>query len=106
MEIVIEDLKYSLNTTEQTAEVRYHEYRGAIVIPTTIVTDGLKYSVTSIGDYAFHGCTGLTSITIPSSVTSIGHFAFSECRRLTSIEIPNSVTSIGAAAFYGLRQFE
>ena len=61
-----------------------------------IPTDG---SVTSIGDYAFKGCTGFTSITIPNSVTSIGDKAFEGCTGLTSITIPNSVTSIGAAAF-------
>ena len=41
-------------------------------------------SVTSIGDYAFAGCTGLTSITIPSSVTSIGDWAAIRCTGLTS----------------------
>ena len=56
-------------------------------------------SVTSIGDGAFYGCTGLTSITIPNSVTSIGEWAFYNCPGLTSITIPNSVTSIGACAF-------
>ena len=56
-------------------------------------------SVTSIGDYAFYECSGLTSITIPNSVTSIGDYAFSSCWRLTTITIPNSVTSIGGGAF-------
>ena len=57
-------------------------------------------SVTSIGDYAFSSCDGLTSITIPNSVTSIGNNAFANCRGLTSVTIPNSVTSIGNEAFW------
>ena len=62
----------------------------------TIIPDG----ITSIGNYAFYGCDGLTSIEIPNSVTSIGNSAFYGCEGLTSIEIPNSVTSIGGGAFY------
>ena len=57
-------------------------------------------SVTSIGGYAFYGCSGLTSVTIPNSVTSIGEEAFSGCSGLTSVTIPNSVTSVGGKAFY------
>ena len=60
-------------------------------------------SVTSIGDYAFNYCSGLTSITIPNSVTSIGRSAFCDCSSLTSITIPESVTSIGYSAFYGAK---
>ena len=58
-------------------------------------------SVTSIGNYAFSGCSGLTSVEIPTNVTSIGDNAFSECNGLTSISIPSSVTSIGNDAFQG-----
>ena len=57
--------------------------------------------VTSIGGAAFRGCSGLPSLTIPSGVTSIGNFAFSGCSGLTSLTIPSGVTSIGNRAFYG-----
>ena len=56
-------------------------------------------SVTSIGDCAFDGCTGLTSVTFPNSVTSIGIEAFARCSGLTEVTIPNSVTEIGDYVF-------
>ena len=55
--------------------------------------------LTSIGVYAFDGCTALGDIEIPGNVTTIGDYAFSGCTSLTSIEIPDSVTTIGAKAF-------
>ena len=58
-------------------------------------------SVTSIGEYAFSDCSGLTSVTIGKGVTSIGNYAFEGCSSLTSVTIPDSVTSIGDHAFYG-----
>ena len=52
-----------------------------------------------LGDNAFYGCSGLTSLTIPSGVTSIGEWAFSGCSGLTSLTLPSGVTSIGNDAF-------
>ena len=56
--------------------------------------------------YCFDGCSGLTSITIPSSVTSLGAYCFGGCSGLTSITIPSSVTSLGDCCFYGCKNLE
>ena len=71
-------------------------YAGDMLIPSTLG----GYSVTSIGEAAFEGCAGLTSVTISDSVTSIGSGAFAYCDGLTSVTIGNSVTSIGDYAFW------
>ncbi len=84
---------------ETSSSSYYDEYIGEIVIPETVTYDGETYSVTSIGDYAFKNCSGLTSVTIPNNVTSIGEEAFYGCLGLTSVTIPNSVTSISDYAF-------
>lgn len=56
-------------------------------------------TVTSICDYAFYNCTGMTSVTIPESVISIGDHAFYACENLTSLILPESIIEIGAYAF-------
>ena len=87
----------------------------SVTIPTTVTSIGeyafygctrlksvsIPKSVTSIGRYTFYGCASLTSVTIPNSITSIGEYMFVGCTGLTSVSIPTSVTSIGEYAFYG-----
>lgn len=51
-------------------------------------------------DYAFRGCSSLTSITIPDGVTDVGNYVFCLCSSVTSVTIPDAVTSIGEGAFY------
>ena len=75
------------------------DYSGSLSICSSVICRSKSYRVTSIDVSAFSGCSGLTSIIIPSSVTSIGRRAFNGCSGLTSITIPNSVTTIGDCAF-------
>ena len=94
-------LYYDLDDVNKTATVAQHnQCAGAIVIPSSVISNGTEYTVTSVGAYAFADCTGMVSITIPNTITSIGEQAFSICTGLTSITIPNSVTNIAQGAFY------
>ena len=56
-----------------------------------------------IGDYTFHGCSVLTSLTLPSGLTEIGEGAFAACSGLTSLTLPSGVTSIGDLTFAACR---
>ena len=59
----------------------------------------LPNSITSIGNSAFYGCSGITELTLPNSITSIGDSAFEICSRITKLTLPDSITSIGNSAF-------
>ena len=109
-DISVDGIWYNFNSNTLTAEVTYsgplpftvdNEYFGTVTIPSTVTYNGKIYSITSIADFAFQNCSGLTSITIPNNVTSIGDNAFFGCTGLTAIEIPNSITSIGNGTFSG-----
>ena len=91
----VDGIWYDFDSSTKTASVTYrgdydyhydNEYYGSVVIPETVTYNGITYSVTSIGDGAFHYCSSLTSVTIPNSVTSIGEYAFWN----TGIDIDNS----------------
>ena len=86
----------SIVLKEGTLGITDYAFRGCKGLTSATIPN----SVTSIGDYAFMDCTGLTSVTIPGSVKSIGWGAFAGCTGLTSVTIPDSVTSIGNNAFY------
>lgn len=76
-----------LNSTDVAIIAGSEKYTGDIVIPSQVTISGKTYTVTSIANDAFKGCTGLTSITIPSSITSIGSSSFDSCNNLNKVNI-------------------
>ena len=95
-------------TVEEGNPVYHSEGNCLIETASNTLMRGCKNSVipsyiTSIGDRAFYGCRGLTSITLPEGLTSIGYGAFYNCSGLKSITLPEGLTSIGSNAFYGCR---
>lgn len=67
-------------------------------ISTVVIPAG----VTSIGDYAFFGCSSLTSVTLPETLTSIGKEAFGKCTTLKKIDFSDTkITEIPDRAFAG-----
>ena len=79
---LINGIYYNLNTSKREAEVTSSgsdSYMGAVSIPKSITYNGIEYRVTSIGEFAFNDCIGLTSVTIPNSVTLIADAAFQNC---------------------------
>ena len=101
VEVTIDGIKYDVIAKQAKVISGDTKYSGNIVIPSKIKYKIITCSVTSIGERAFEGCYGLTSVTIPNSVTSIGERAFEGCYGLTSVVIGNGVTSIGWNAFQG-----
>ncbi len=106
----VDGIYYSINDDQVSVSVTYlknsdgssaSSYSGDITIPETVNYLGTTYTVVSIGSWAFKGCTGLTSVTIPGSVTYIGGSAFEGCSGLTNATIGNSVTVIYDYAFRG-----
>ena len=93
-------------------------YRGDIVIPSTVTYQGITFSVTRIGDFAFcyhrsdgnssasGGNADLTSVTIPESVLEMGAAPFYWCQALKSVVIPNNFTEFGSSMFAGCNSLE
>ena len=91
-DVQIDGIYYNLDKEIKTAKVaprqkgifddyksNINAYTGEVIIPQSIISDGIEYSVVGIDDGAFSSCTNLTSVNIPESVTSIGRYAFYGC---------------------------
>ncbi len=63
------------------------------------ITSVVIEDATTIGDYAFYGCSKLASVTIADSVESIGDGAFYGCSALKDAVLPKELKTIGTSAF-------
>ena len=84
---------YSCYTTNN--EIGKFAFKGCSGLTSLTLPANIKW----IGESAFSGCSGLTSLTLPDGVTEIGQSAFSACSGLTSLTLPSSIAAIGESAF-------
>lgn len=96
-EFEVDGINY--NIEDGVVSVGYnYSAEGDIIIPETVTYEGVEYTVTAVGEWAFNW-SQITSVSLPETIESIGASAFSGCQSLTQIEIPASVKSIGEFAF-------
>lgn len=98
-------IKYKLSESDNTnvVVIGYHVVKptGKLVIPSSIKTQTVTYSVTEIGSEVFEDCEGITSVSLGNNITTIGYRAFRHCSSITEIAWPNKLNVIGQEAFYG-----
>lgn len=89
------ELENGSSISHSTFTLNGNAVSGALTIPE---------GTAAIANYAFSGCTGITSVTVSNGVTSIGRYAFNNCTGLKSVSLADSVETIKQFAFYGCSQ--
>ncbi|MBQ4387665.1 MAG: leucine-rich repeat protein [Prevotella sp.] len=115
--IEVDGICYNINNSTLTASVTYRGtnyisdlaqnfYVGDIKVPSSFTYNKKSYSVTKIDEYAFYGCSKITSLSMPNSIVEIGKRAFVACKGLIRIEFPNSIVEIPSGAFIDCSNLE
>ena len=100
---------YKVTGSDKTKpEVMYYRYKGKagkVFVPDIVISDGVTYRVTAIGNKAFKGCKKIKHITIGSNVTKLGKSMFIKCTKLKALEVKTTMITekrIAAGAFKGI----
>lgn len=92
-----------IDSAKKTAVITTAQNVGeSLIIPQSI----RDYTIVSIDDKAFFGCTELASVTFPETLKTIGANAFAGCFSLKNVELPDSVTEVGKGCFMSCTELE
>lgn len=96
---------YELSPEDHCAAIVAYAWNsgGTYDIPPSILHNGIHYTVTTIGSFAFSGNERLTQITIPDTIATLEPRAFADCTALNSMTIPGSVATVAYGAFEDCR---
>ena len=105
-QFIVDGLKYTITSESPDYTVELTGYdgdkpTGDLTIPETVSNGEQDFTVTSIGEQVFWGCSDLLSITVPACLKTIGFQAFYDCSGLASFDFPDVVTIIGEQSFQG-----
>ena len=87
----------SVSIGDEVTSIGDYAFHGCTSLSAITILEGVLY----IPSYAFYNCTSLSAITLPKDVISIGYYAFGNCTSLSAITIPEGVRDIGGTAFHG-----
>ena len=117
-DFIVDGICYNITSEEKkTVEVTFNSdeklesnyrkfYKDVVFVPEKVEFDGKEYTVTAIGEKAFHLNDELLSVVMPKTIVSIGHDAFANCPKLKSLTIPENVQELKNSAFMGLPSLE
>lgn len=98
---VANDFAYRVLSSSTAEIIRYVGSATTVTVPASLES----YSITAIGEYAFHQ-SHVESVTIPNSVKTIGAGAFSDCASLRYVKLPDALSFIPEKAFYRCRNLD
>lgn len=96
------EIFYNINPDGKTLTVSYgaQKYTApGIHIPQEVTYEGKKYTVTAIGQQAFHE-SYTENFTLPNTVTEIQKYAFSSCKKIKTFNFPTDLKYIREEAFW------